>query len=90
MGGPSRRRVPHLRFACEEWSTRRRWIHKTKKDLGPSEGSHCAGFVVLDVENRVQLGDLQQVVDLLGEIEELKIPALVADGGKCADQFADS
>ncbi len=58
--------------------------------LGASKGSHCTRLVVLDVENRVELGDLQQVVNLLGEIEQLKVSALVAHGGKRADQLADT
>ena len=65
------------------------WIHKGSNALGSSEGSHCAGFVFFDVENGVQLGDLEQVVDLLGEVQQLKIAALVADGGERADQLAD-
>src|SRR5713101_2727536 len=48
------------------------------------------GFVVFDVEDGVELGDLEQVVDLLGELEQLQLATLVADGGKRAHQLADS
>src|SRR5581483_7600712 len=47
-------------------------------------------FVVLHVEDGVQLGDLQQVVHFLGEVEQLEFAALVADAGESADQFADA
>src|SRR6266568_3169702 len=53
------------------------------------EGLHRRRLVVFHVENGVQLGDLQQVVDLLGQIQQLQFPALVAHGSVCADQFAD-
>ena len=32
------------------------------------EGSHGSGFIVLDVKDGVELGDLQQVVHLLGQL----------------------
>src|SRR5271170_5299656 len=56
--------------------------------LGEGRDGGC--FVVLDVEDRVELGDLEQVVDLLGEVQELQLAALVADGGIGADQLADA
>ena len=36
----------------------------------------CGGFVVLHVEDGVELGDLQQVVDLLGQVQQLQLAAL--------------
>src|SRR5579859_3476146 len=48
------------------------------------------GFVVPDVEDGVQFGDLQQVMDLLGKFEQLQLAALVANGSKRAHQFADT
>src|SRR5215469_4231016 len=47
-------------------------------------------FVVLDVEDGVELGDLEQVVNFLGEVEQLELAALVANGSERADQLADS
>ena len=47
-------------------------------------------FVVLDVEDGVEFGDLEQVVNLFGQIQELQFAAAVADGGESADQFADA
>jgi hypothetical protein len=46
-------------------------------------------LVVLDFEDGVQLGDLQQVVHFLGQFEQFEFTALVFGGGICADQFAD-
>src|ERR1039457_5604458 len=48
------------------------------------------GFVFLHVEHRVQLGDLQQVVHLLGEMQQLEFATLALHGGKRADQFANA
>src|SRR6516164_3822849 len=48
------------------------------------------GFVVLHVEDRVKLGDLEQVVDLLGEVEQLQFATLILGGREGADQFADA
>ena len=48
------------------------------------------GFVVLHVEHGVQLGDLQQVVNFLGQVEQLEFTALILHCGKGADQFADT
>ena len=39
------------------------------------EGADGRGLVVLDVEDGVELGDLEQVVDLLGEVQELELAA---------------
>jgi hypothetical protein len=54
------------------------------------ERFHGGRFVVFYVENGVQLGDLQQVVDLLGQVEQFQFAALVFDRGESADQFADA
>src|SRR5512147_2387616 len=54
------------------------------------ERSDCGGLVVLNVEHGVQLRDLQQVVDFLGQVQQLQIPASVAYRGEGADQFADA
>src|SRR5438477_4816741 len=55
-----------------------------------AERFHGGRFVVFHVEDGVQLGDLQQVVDFLGEVEQLKLAALIFDGGIGADQLADA
>ena len=40
-------------------------------------GGDGAGLVVVDVEDGVELGQLQQVVDLLRELEQLEMSALI-------------
>src|SRR6185312_12345712 len=54
------------------------------------EGLDGAGFVVLYVEDGVELGDLEQVVNLFGEVQELQFAALVTRGGVGADELADA
>src|SRR5579863_4148621 len=55
-----------------------------------AEGRDGPGLVVLDVEDGVQLRDLKQVVDFLGEVQQLQLATLIADGGEGADQLADT
>ena len=68
----------------------------TAREMGPNrvkvllERFHGGWFVVLHVEHRVKLGDLKEIVDLLGEVQQLELAALVLGGGECADQFADA
>src|SRR6266849_2594736 len=47
-------------------------------------------FVVLDIEDSVELRDLQQIVHFLGEVEQLQFAALVFGSGEGADKFADA
>jgi len=54
------------------------------------EGFYGGEFVVFDVEDGVELGDVEDVVDFFGEGEEFEFAAGVADGGEAADQFADA
>jgi hypothetical protein len=54
------------------------------------EGFYGGEFVIFDVEDGVELGDVEHVLDFLGEAEELEFTAGVADGGEAADQFADA
>jgi hypothetical protein len=54
------------------------------------EGFYGGEFVVFDVEDGVELGDVEDVVNLLGEIEELEFAACVADRGEATDEFADA
>ena len=42
----------------------------------------------LDVEDGVELGNVEDVVDFLGEVEEFEFAAGVADCGEAADEFA--
>lgn len=54
------------------------------------EGFYGGEFVVFDVEDGVELGDVEDVVDFFGEGEEFEFAAGVADGGEAADEFADA
>jgi|SRR5271157_1881946 len=54
------------------------------------EGLYCSSFVVLDLEDGVELGDLQQVVNVLAEVHQLEMPALVAQRGVAAHELADA
>jgi hypothetical protein len=47
-------------------------------------------FVVFDVEHGVELSDVENVVDFLGEVEEFEFASGVADGGEATDEFADT
>src|SRR5207302_1232213 len=55
-----------------------------------AKGLYGCCFVVLDIEDGVQLGDLEQVVDFLGQLEQLELAALIADAGEGAHQFSDT
>jgi hypothetical protein len=54
------------------------------------EGLYCGEFVVFNVKHGVELRDIQNVMDLLGKVEQLEISACVADSGKAADQLTDA
>ena len=54
------------------------------------EGTDGAGFVVVDVEDCVELGQLQHIVHLFGEAEQFEACALVLDRGVGADQLAQA
>jgi hypothetical protein len=54
------------------------------------EGFYRGEFVVFDVEDGVELGDVEDVLNFLGEAEEFEFATGVADGGVAADQFADA
>src|SRR4051812_12781332 len=54
------------------------------------ERSHSRSLVVLDVKYRIELRDLQKVVDFLREVQQFQLATFLADGRECADQFADT
>ena len=45
-------------------------------------------FVIADVENRVKLGNLQHVVNLIVQMEEPQFALLLTDGGKGGDELS--
>ena len=77
--------APTSRQHREKWGTR---IESRGGTL--LERLYGRSFVVFHVEYGVELGDLQQIVDFLGELEQFQFAALVLGGGKGADQFADA
>src|SRR5216683_3959888 len=54
------------------------------------ERFHCSGLVFFHIEDGIELGDLQKVVDLLGQLEQFQLAALVLGCCKGADEFADA
>jgi hypothetical protein len=55
-----------------------------------AERLYAGCFVLLDIEDGVELRDLQQVVHFLGEVEQLEVAALVFARSESADQLADT
>ncbi len=55
-----------------------------------AESSYRRGLVVPYVEDGVQLRSLQQVVDLLGQVQQLQLAPLVADRSKGPEQGVDA
>src|SRR5579864_480667 len=49
------------------------------------ERLHRGRFIVLHIKHGVELGDLQQIVDFLGQVQQLKFAALVFYRGVSAD-----
>ncbi len=60
------------------------------QDISLLEAFDSGGFIVLHVEDGVKLGDLEQVVHLLGEVQKFELSTLVLGGGESADQLADA
>jgi hypothetical protein len=48
------------------------------------------GLFGVDIENGEEFGDLQEIFDLFGQIQELKFALPAAHGGKAADQLSDA
>src|ERR1700687_6199095 len=53
-------------------------------------GGDGAGFVVVDVEDGVKLGELQNVLDLAGQVEQLESGTLILGCGIGANEFAQA
>ena len=54
------------------------------------EAADGGGIVVKHLKDGVELGDLQQVLDALGEVEQFEGAALVSDGGETGDELTDA
>ncbi len=64
------------------------WFDKPLRLFGERFYASC--FVFFHIEDGVELGDLQQVVHFLGEVEQFEFAALVLGRGEGADEFADA
>src|SRR6202453_3473631 len=65
-------------------------LGEAKPVLLLGKGRDCACLVVLDVEDSVEFRDLQQIVHLLGQVQQLQLAAAVLHCREGADQFADA
>lgn len=55
-----------------------------------AEAAEGRGFVGLDVEDREEAGDLDDVADAAGEVEEFQFAFCAFDGAMGDDEFADA
>jgi len=55
----------------------RQRLHSLGLPLGFLEAGDGFGFVVVDVEDGVELGNLQKVMNLFGKLQELQLSSLV-------------
>ena len=53
------------------------------------ERLHRSEFVVLDVKNGIELRDVENVVNFLGEVHKLELPAILLHRNKAAHQLSD-
>src|SRR5579864_5453484 len=70
-------------------------VGKLHFNIGPAlpalrEASDRRGLVVVDLEHRIQLGDLQQVLHALIQPQQLQLSAMVGYGGEAGDKLADT
>lgn len=54
------------------------------------EGFYGSELIVFDVEDGVELGDVEDVANFLGEVKEFEFATGVAGRGEGADQFSDA
>src|SRR6267142_133921 len=92
--GPTNAGHPYIKIRClsrgipilGNWGERAnfRRLAETKSD---SKACDRLGFVVVDIKNRVKLGDLKEIADLLVEIQQLQFSALALYEPVPAHQF---
>src|SRR5947209_6641369 len=68
----------------------RRAVQKCSREELAAESSYRRGLVVPYVELCIQVRILQHVVDLLGQVQQLQLAALVANRSKGPQQGADA
>src|SRR5258708_38862434 len=94
-GARKRTEVPRNETACSSQTRREPDRIQPSRQSSLRNGSLLESLdrrclVFLHVKHGVELGDLQQVVYLLGEVQQLEFAALVLGGGKGADQLDDA
>ena len=81
---------PTPRNISEKWGTPTDAGLRPDFESGLLERLYRGSFVVFYVEDGVKLGDLEQIIDLLGEIQQLQFATLILGRGESAYQFADA
>ena len=66
------------------------WAAQTVSKSDLIERPDGRSLVILHVKDGVELGDLEEVVHFLGQVQQLQFAALVAYRGKCAYQLANA
>src|SRR6185295_1958913 len=54
------------------------------------EAANCGGFVFKNLKNGVELGDLEQVLHALVQVEQLQLPTLVSYCRKSGHEFSNA
>ena len=95
LGGGSQGKNPRLRSRkelgrCPHFSRRNAREMGRPQDGNLLERLYGGSLVVFHVKHRIELGDLKQIVDLLGKVQQFEFAALVLGRGERADQFANA
>lgn len=85
---PSERSSPA--FPKRELLSQRPTLSALAPDRESGERFDRSRLVVFHVKDGVELGDLHDVMDLAGEVEQLHIALMLADGGEGADKGAEA
>jgi len=77
-----------------------KWTTGKRASLGPAlvdrnlknlvKRFDCCRFVVFHVEHGIELGDLEQIVNFFGQIQQLEVASLVPHCGKRANQLPNN
>ena len=55
-----------------------------------TEAANGRSLVVKHFKHRIQLGDLEQILDALGKAHQLELSAAISDSGKARHHFSDA
>src|ERR1035437_3488255 len=93
MSGPFRNETeqsPHFSQKTREMGHPTHSTHTRGRCPALLERLDRGSFAVFHVEHGVELGNLKQIIDFLGEVQELEFAALILGRGEGADQFTDA